>query len=843
MKTLNLNGAWQVLAQPLSSSGERGLKKTKRVRAGWIAARVPGEIHLDLMRAGLMPEPLVGTNAPSCRWPEKKSWWYRQRFKATAALLAHECLDLVFDGLDLDAQIFLNGKLVGESSNAFVPVVFNVRHHLRRGGNELVVRLTSGVERTGIPINPTPYTKEEPYRNRYYPGMHELRKAQFSHGWDWVDSLPNIGIWRGVRLEARSGVILHDIRLDTVVHTKDVYLKMHAIVENPHPWGERACVLEISIKPPRGKSFRRRYDIDAVVGRTAIEDWIPIPNPQLWWPSDMGDQPLYQVTATIRIGTKIADQRAFEIGLRTVEINRDRTRPGRTRFAIRINGEDVFCKGGNWIPCDAIVARATPGRYEHLIAAARDANMNMLRIWGGGIYEDDAFYAACNRAGILVWQDFMFACSDYPDDRAAFRNEMRDEAEAAIRRLRHHPCIALWCGNNENQERHAHLNRMYTFGRDRMNIGGHLLYNQVLADACRHLDPERPYWPGSPMGGERPTYEYSGDTHWWHEATMNADMNRRIHHETYDECTSGFVSEYGVIGPVHEASMKQYLSPKEMKAGSLARTVHTNTFERETIPAAIKRHYAEPKGLDLSDYILYGQMFQAFMYGGSVESLRFRKRDKRDDCQGALIWMYNDCWGETGWTLIDYYLRRKASYYWFKRACRPVKVIIRRRGRKLVTRVVNDTLDSLQGTVEIGWMRIDGTASERRTRKVRIPANGAVELPATGIPSQSERDPREWIYAATLRGKGIEADQALWKLVPFRELALSQPDVTVVKKGRQVTLQSKVFCHGVHLRDKGRAILSDNYVDLLPGVPMTLQRIDGKAVDSLRFHAVIPGSD
>ena len=289
--------------------------------------------------------------------------------------------------------------------------------------------------------------------------------------------------------------------------------------------------------------------------------------------------------------------------------------------------------------------------------------------------------------------------------------------------------------------------------------------------------------------------------------------------------------------------MKQYLSPKEMKAGSLARTVHTNTFERETIPAAIKRHYAEPKGLDLSDYILYGQMFQAFMYGGSVESLRFRKRDKRDDCQGALIWMYNDCWGETGWTLIDYYLRRKASYYWFKRACRPVKVIIRRRGRKLVTRVVNDTLDSLQGTVEIGWMRIDGTASERRTRKVRIPANGAVELPATGIPSQSERDPREWIYAATLRGKGIEADQALWKLVPFRELALSQPDVTVVKKGRQVTLRSKVFCHGVHLRDKGRPILSDNYIDLLPGVPMTLQRIDGKAVDSLRFHAVIPGSD
>ena len=319
---------------------------------------------------------------------------------------------------------------------------------------------------------------------------------------------------------------------------------------------------------------------------------------------------------------------------------------------------------------------------------------------------------------------------------------------------------------------------------------------------------------------------------------MNSDMNRRIHHEVYDECKSGFVSEYGVIGPCHRESMREYLSPSEMKEGSLARTVHTNTFERETIPAAIRRHYADPDGLSLRDYILYGQMFQAAMYGGSVESMRFRKRDADDDCQGALIWMYNDCWGETGWTLIDYYLRRKASYYWFKRACKPVKVIIRCRGRQLVTRVVNDTLRPVRATVQIGWMRIDGTASELRSKKIRISGGGATGVGTAAIPAKSKRDPREWIYVAILRGDGIDDDQALWKFTPHRELNLTKPSIHASVSGRRITLSSPGYCHGIHVRDRGREVLSDNYVDLLPGIPLRVDRVDGKSAKTLKFRSV-----
>jgi beta-mannosidase len=836
--SLNLNGKWKVLAQPMSAKGETGLRKMKQTRGGWLEARVPGEIHLDLKRAGKMPEPLESTHAPKCRWPEKKSWWYRTSLNASPKLLAHERVELIFDGLDLYAQVFLNGKLVGEAKNAFVPAVFDAKPYLKRGRNDLVVRLTVGTELSGQETKPVNYTSADPYKNRYFLAMGQLRKAQFSYGWDWVDSLPNIGIWRGVRIEGRSGVVLHDLRLDTAFHGRDVYLEMDAVLENLHPWSERTCVLELTITPPRGKRIRRRYTVDAQVGRSTVCDWMEIPEAQLWWPNGMGDQPLYHVTACVIHEGAASDSRELDIGLRTVDIDRSRIPSGGSRFCVRVNGEDVFCKGGNWIPCDAIMARADTRRYQALISEAAYANVNMLRIWGGGIYEDDAFYDACNRSGILIWQDFMYACSEYPDDRQTFRDVARSETEAIIMRLRHHPCIAMWCGNNENNELFAYWNRNKIFGKEKMQIGGMRLYNQVLPDACRSLDPNRPYWPSSPLGGDRPTDEEAGDTHWWHEATMHPDMNRRIRDEVYDECKSRFVSEYGVIGPCHLETMKQCLEPEEMNRDSLGWRVHTNTFEKVTLPAAIRLHYAEPEDLDMREYTLYGQMFQASQYGRSIEALRFRKHDVKDDCQGALIWMYNDCWAETGWTIIDYYLRRKPSYYAFKRACRPVRIIVRRRGRFAVTRIVNDSREKLSGRVSLGWARVDGASSSVRSMSVRIPANGMIEVERERIPPASTQAPEDWIYVAHLEGKGFEPDDNMLALVPHRELRLPRPTLEVADAGDCIVLWSDSYCHGVHVPDAGKKTLSDNYFDLLPGIPKTVRRTDGRSKRSLRFRTL-----
>ena len=827
LQTIKLDDNWSVRPASLECEGEAGCRRVRRARKGWLRARVPGEVHLDLARAGLMPDPLVSDNITKCRWPEGKSWWYHRSFTVPPRFLLHERQQLVFDGLDLYAQVFLNGSLVGSAANAFVPAVFDIRKLLKTGINDLLVRLTAGSEiaETREPA-PPPADPDELYANRNYPPRRWLRKPAFAYGWDWIEPLPNIGIHRGVRLEGRSQAVLHELRLDTVRRDERVYLDTEAIVENLHPWSERAGILEIRIdRPGPGKPILRRYERDMPVGRSAIRDLIEVTDPQLWWPNGMGEQPLYHVTARVQVGRTQCDKREFDIGLRTVEVDRSRLSGG-GRFCVRVNGEDVFCKGGNWGPADAILVRAGQTKYERLVAEARDAHFNMFRVNGVGTYEDQPFYDACDRAGILVWQDFTFSCSTYPDDDPEFRNVVREEAEAIVTSLRHHPCLALWCGSNENVWGFADWwNNDQT---EPLQPGGTILYNQILPDVCRKQDPHRLYWPCSPAGGERPNDELAGDCHWWLPAFMNPDAARRLSHGIYDECRARFVSEFGAIGPCHIESIQQYLKPDERQLDHRAAKLHTNSFEKGTTANGICYHYAEPEGLSLAEFVLYGQLFQAQLLGRAVEAFRFRKDDPEYECQGALVWSYSDCWGETGWSIIDYYCRRKAAYYWYRRACTPVKVIVRRRGRSLVTRVVNDTRERRTASVDYGWFRTDGTELRLESRKITVPANGMVEVCAEPIPPKRELDPRHWVYGAALRSEEGDDDQCIWPLLPHRELAVVRPEFQTTRTSSGREISSRVYCHGVHFNDHGRAVLSDNYFDLLPGVAKVVTRVDGK---------------
>jgi len=1014
MQTINLNGTWLVRPETLECIGENGWNQVRQAKDGWIEARVPGEIHLDLIRAGQMPEPTVGANMPACRWPETKSWWYRTSFEISPDFLPHERQHLVFEGLDLYAQVFVNGKLAGESQNAFVPTSFDVKRFLQVGRNDLVVRLTAGTElataaklnaalgssviqgnlsppqewllfgpvakdasepvvggfhdvpaeltiglqrlpgrrvcftdhrldlgallggaepgktaylmaelradvdtdvtfgsgmdsrmkwwvngkvacdttvtgNDGKPIGITnnvfnahlcfgrnllvvkvisgnegfiwsaggpnelrlafagdriPNTMHEAnlYDHRGWSGRKWIRKPQFSYGWDWVDALPNIGIWRGVHLKGHTHVVLHDLRLDTVREGAKASLEMAVAVENLHPWSERPCVFELEIQPPEGGSpIHRRYALDVPPGLYPLQDLIEIPDAQWWWPNGMGDQPLYRVTAQVvdNDGT-VCDIRQFTIGLRTITIDRSRLPKG-SRFCLRVNGQEVFCRGGNLGPHDAILARISDSKYEALVTEARNANLNMFRINGCSIFEGTAFYDACDRAGIMVWHDFMLTGTTYPEDNAAFCEAIRAEAEAAIRLLRHHPCIALWCGNNEctwgfrdwwNPEK-----------KEPLNLGGQKFYNHLFPELCDFLDPRRPYWPSSPAGGEAPNSEFEGDCHWWQPFFMNPDINRRIQHEVFDECHSRFVSEYGAIGPCHLDSIREYLAPEEMKPGNFAWQMHTNSFEKDTVPAAIRLHYADPERLTVPEYALYGQMFQAIIHGHAMEALRFRKHDSQDDCQGALIWSYSDCWGETGWSILDYYLRRKASYYWVRRACVPVKVIVRRRGDQLIIRLINDTLRAFSGAVEFGWWRLDGGHKEVKSRPIAIEANCMLEVARAALPGVAARDPRHWLYAAVLRdADNVPFDQSVWTLAPCRELALVQPDIRIkTLADDQVEVGSSVYCHAVHAEDHGRELISDNWFDLLPGVPIRIRIAKGHKADSiLQLKAVMP---
>jgi len=437
----------------------------------------------------------------------------------------------------------------------------------------------------------------------------------------------------------------------------------------------------------------------------------------------------------------------------------------------------------------------------------------MFRMNGVGYYEDDAFFDACDRAGILLWQDFTFACMPYPDDDPAFRVEVAAEAREVVRRLRHHPALAVWCGCNESIWLNSH-------GKDPYTLGGIHLFGEILPAACRQLDPVRPYWPCSPFGGEEPNSEQAGNCHWWFPFFMNPEIDRRIRHEVVDECRARFVSEYGIIGPPPEASVREYLPPEDFSRSSTAFHIHTNTFGGNTVEEGIRYHYVDPEGLSLPEFLHYGQLFQAVMHGGAMESLRFRKGDADAECWGALIWSYNDCWGEMGWSVIDHYLRRKASYYWLRRACKPVKVIVRPRAGHLVTRVINDTLQTYQANISHGWFRLDGAERRLTEQAVMIPANGMVEIARAPIPS--DLSPREWLYGAILTGDNLPPDQTSWLLAPYRELTVPEPAVTLTNGPQGLQIVSPVFCHGVRLVDGEEELRADNYLNLLPGIPQLI---------------------
>ena len=821
---------------PLAAEGDTGYKMFTQTNAERLPAQVPGEIHLDLMRLGLMPDPDISDNARErCRWPEEHSWWYRTEFTPPPGFLQNLRQRLILEGIDLYGQIFVNGKLAGTAQDAFSTIDLDVKRLLQEGTNELVVRVTSGTEL--LPTEGRGSGFGDIYSVRSFDQRRLLRKPAFCYGWDWCDPLPNIGLWRGVRLEGRTKVVIDHLRLDTVIRSNDVFLEGEVIVENLHPWSEFPCALEVQIDPPQGQPFTQRLDIDAVVGRTAIRCRILIPDPQLWWPNGMGDQPMYRLTARILCGGEETDRQTQNIGLRTIEVDRSRLADG-TRFCFKVNGKDVFCKGGNWAPADMIPARIDAARYQKLVAEARNAHFTMFRVNGVGLYESDDFYDACDRAGILVWQDFAFSCFQYPDNDPEFLAMVRHEAESVVRRLRHHPSLALWSGNNE-----CLMGMSDWWGCNAgkpEDIGGVRIYNEVLPDVCRFYDPARRYWPGSPCGGANPNAETSGDCHWWYTFGNSPDVTRRVRPEVVDECRSRFVSEYGIIGPPNMASVRQFLKPDEISFGSRAWKIHLNSMERGIVAIGIKYHYGDPKGLSIPDFLLYGQMVQAVVQEGAMEAMRFRKDDPKADCEGALVWSYNDCWGETGWSIVDHYARRKASYYSVRRACAPVKVIVRAPDSRLAVRIVNDTLKSYEGVVRYGWVRLDGTARQLQEKNVTIPADGMVEITSLPLPSKTERDPREWVYAALLNGKGIPDDQAIWLLAPQRELALARPSISVKNNNGVLEVSSPVYCHGVHIEDGGHEVLADNYFDLLPGVPRQIAVTSPNASGSYPLTAVMP---
>jgi len=811
---IDLNGTWKLTWKAVD--GCEGVPDCTSP----IDGRVPGDVHQDLVDAGLLPEPLVGVNAPLHEWVERAVFTYERELNLTCES-GFDRAELAFDGLDCLAEVFIDDQSIGSSSNAFVPHTFDVTAFVKNGGtHRLRVNVDTGVQWAKKQVdgryNTGDASPERPY----------LRKPQFAFKWDWAPRLVTCGIWRGVELRLQKRAAIRDVMLTPRFQGDQATLEATIEVEAFAP-GD--CLARLRVVGPGGV-WQASEKTTLISGTNHTRLAVTIDPVTRWFPRGYGDQAMYCVSAEIERDGEMVDEWSTAYGFREVAIKQEPLPGGEKTFIINVNGIDIFCKGADWVPADSIPARVTPDKYGRLIDEACEAGFNCFRIWGGGIYESNHFYDLCDRRGILVWQDFMFACAEYPDDQPWFVENVRDEAAKAVRRLRNHPCIALWCGNNENDWIYGFM--VKGEGKRMAPFYGRSIYHELLPPICAELDPCRPYWPSSPYGGDDPNCESEGDRHAWNVSILNPDLDQRADIRNYRHDRGKFVSEYGVISHALPRTILDYTGEPRVDFSSPAYRFHDNPINAIGEGGGLSDWYQKVAfgsvPTDEMTYIYQSLLYQAMGYREAICDFRIRKFE----CAGSLFWMYSDCWGTLGWTIVDYYLRRKPSFYWVRRAYAPVAVFVRVEGDCARTYVVNDTLDEMRVkvTLEVGDL---AGAAKSTAGEVIVPANGVATGPELACGPG-------YAFALIEDGRAcISEDLILTRLPSQMEIpqVTINADVAPVGEDVEVRLSSSGFAHFVWLDHPDGANPSDNYFNMLPGRPKIV-RVTGARPEQVMIGAL-----
>ena len=640
----------------------------------WIDITAPGDVHQTLIESGRIEDPFYDRNEDKCAWIPEREWWYRLTFTSDEKPLRQdERFLLVFQGLDTFVTLWLNGEELGTSANMFHEAVFDVSQRLRLDApNTLALCFHPPLQQAEKP----PF--ESWGRNTERVTM---RKAQFGYGWDWGPRLPTVGIWRPVTLQRQRYATIQGVHFSTLAIDADSKRALVAVqIEVERFGGEQALEINIALLSPdipAGKTLatEQTLTLQGSGAQLSATMYMEVENPQLWWTHDLGHPVLYTLQTTLSLDGSQLEQQQQEVGIRTLELDQspDTAEPGTRFFRFVLNGIPIFARGACWIPAHSFVGAIKTERYEVQLRAAQEANMNMLRVWGGGIYEHDIFYELCNRSGILVWQDFMFACAMYPEDNPSFVNEVEAEARYQVRRLRNHPCMALWCGNNENQWIH---DRTY-WDQPGSPVPGSLYYDKLLPQIVAELDGKTPYWPGSPYGGNDYNSMDDGDLHNWQVWHGNvprhfgepADVDRSpegVSFLHYAEDMGRFISEFGMhASPVYE-TLRRNIPTDQLYHHSPSMDHHNKDNPKNKGDNLMVTVTGLPDTLD--EYIDYSMIAQAEGLKFGIEHYRQRK----PHCSGALIWQLNDCWPVLSWSIVDYYGFGKAGYFYTKRAYAPV---------------------------------------------------------------------------------------------------------------------------------------------------------------------------
>lgn len=790
--------------------------------AGWIDVAVPGDVHTALIAAGRIADPYYNTQELDCAWVEEREWWYRATFVGPEALGPDERLQLVFEGLDTFATIWLNGKELGRTTNMFREHVFDVSTAVQPGKDNTLAlcfrQPLKAVEGQPVPGLGTLNIGAEPSKTL-------MRKAQFGYGWDWGPRLPTLGIWRPVKLRRQRSAALGPVHVVTEAIASDsARVSVRVAVERIA--GSAAPELTVTLRDAHQRVVAQHTttvaerDSDAPV-RVALD----VAEPRLWWTHDLGEPYLYDLEVTLDQGGAQLDRVQQRVGIRTIALDQspDPDEPGTRFFRFVLNGVPIFAKGADWIPADSFVGAIPAERYERWIQATRDANMNMLRIWGGGIYEHDCFYDLCDRLGVLVWQDFMFACAAYPEDDAAFVAEVRAEAVYQVKRLRSHPCLAAWVGNNECQMIGVFAT-MFTPGAK--GIPGDLFYDTVLPDVVAAHDGAVPYWPGSPFGGRTPNDQAEGDVHdWtvWHGMSENADLMEiftkgptpeQVAYTRYAEDQGRFISEFGMhASPVFE-TLRRVIPEDQRFHHSPSMDHHNKDNPKNKGDLLMMTSTGLPK--DLAEYIDFSMIAQAEGLKFGIEHFRRRK----PHCSGTLIWQLNDCWPVLSWAIMDYYGFGKAGYYYTRRVYAPILASFKTAADGAVELwITNDTLQPFRQPVVVHYGSFEQGAIWEETIDVSVAANASRCVWRCNAVRAQPRPDR--YLAVRSPARAFPANRMFFAAIKDLARVAVEPKVRVTAVNAhelRVHVEAPAYLYFFHvLLTDERAALSDNYFDLAAG--------------------------
>uniref|UniRef100_UPI00404AC76C beta-mannosidase n=1 Tax=Fulvivirga sp. TaxID=1931237 RepID=UPI00404AC76C len=789
--------------------------------AAWNEATVPGTVHTDLINLGKIEDPFYRLNEHNLQWIDKEDWEYETSFDVSEATLSDQNVELDFAGLDTYASVYLNDSLILQTDNMFRNYAVEVKRLLKAGENKLRVLLESPIKKGIEKYDATPFQIPVSDNDLSKIGKVEgekkvsvfTRKAGYHFGWDWGPRLVTSGIWRPITLRSWSNHKIEDLFIQQ--NSLDKKASLNAFIEVSSTETEDAKV-EITVNNNIVKTIDAKID----KGQNTLNIPFEIENPELWWPNGMGEQVLYNVEAKVT-SNSYTDSKSHKIGLRTIELVRQPDSIGAS-FYFKVNGHPVFMKGANYIPQDVFLTRAKEPQYKHILSSAKEANMNMIRVWGGGIYENEEFYKLCDEMGLLVWQDFMFACAMFPGDEAFLEN-VRQEAIDNVKRLRNHTSIALWCGNNENLSAWENWGWKENVTKEQSKEVADTIwkayddvFHKILPEVVTKYDNSRAYWPSSPGSdfGEKESHE-KGDAHYWMVWWGKEPF------DNYNKAIPRFMSEYGFQSFPSFESVQKYTTPEDHDIYSEVMKSHQrSSIGNNTIEEYMLRHYKKPK--DFESFLYVSQLLQSHAIKVGIEA----HRRNRDRCMGSLYWQINDCWPVASWSSIDYFGQWKALHYTAKKSFENFLISFEEKDDNINVFVISDSLKTINAQLQVSLIDFDGNELKSWDRSIDVIENSSNKQLALPKSELANDNYSNVLLTATLISEGKVLTHNIRYLSAYKDLDFPEPELTYSVSESQndfvVHLSTKKLAKDVFLSSGSASNYSDNYFDLLPNTEKTV---------------------